>query len=106
MYDIVTGPDRPAVRLGTPFSYMGLGNTGCKCTSGVDKLTILPNGYIVPCEAFKDRRDYRGGGPYNFAVGHVDVTTLEKALNNASTHKELNELRRRKIRSCDKCIAQ
>lgn len=42
----------PYVRIGSPFNPFLLSKQ-YKCTAGYNRLTITPNGLVVPCEAFK-----------------------------------------------------
>ncbi len=79
----------PIRRFGVPFSYTGL--SAGKCIAGESKLVILPSGYIVPCEAFKE----------DWILGHINTISLDEALICASETKTLKVGDKKSI-----CIAQ
>jgi len=90
---------RMNIRCGRPFFGI-LHNADKKlCNAGIDRLLVRYDGFILPCEAYKDQDDKV------FVVGHIKDTALDEAMQKFEKHRLLNDLRD-SITPVERCSAQ
>lgn len=91
--------DNFSVRFGIPFS--NYSNIECKCFAGIGKLIFKYDGYVYPCEAYKE-------APNNelFVLGNIYKDELEKIWKNHPVHARLIKLKEKALEKHEPCPAQ